>query len=76
MVSGFLRGMARRSPPQKTARRPLVSILKPLAGLDDELAENLASFAALDYPAFEIILGEEVSSREGHILALFIGERG
>jgi len=57
MVSGFLRGMAQRSPPKKAGRRPLVSILKPLAGLDDELAENLASFAALDYPAFEILFG-------------------
>lgn len=36
---------------------PRVSILKPLAGVDDELAENLASFAAIAYPSFEILLG-------------------
>lgn len=36
---------------------PAVSILKPLKGLDDELYENLAAIARLDYPRFEIIFG-------------------
>lgn len=36
---------------------PPVSILKPLCGLDDELAENLLRFARLDYPAYEVVLG-------------------
>jgi ceramide glucosyltransferase len=58
MVSGFLRGMAKRkNAPLALRETPRVSILKPLAGLDDELAQNLASFAALDYPSFEILLG-------------------
>jgi ceramide glucosyltransferase len=34
-----------------------VSVLKPLCGLDDDLAANLASFAALDHPDLEVLLG-------------------
>jgi len=34
-----------------------VSILKPLAGCDDDLAANLESFARIEYPSFEVLLG-------------------
>ncbi len=49
-------GRRRRQEPA-LRRFPRVSICKPLAGQDDELAANLASFAAIDYPTYEVLLG-------------------
>jgi ceramide glucosyltransferase len=36
---------------------PPISILKPLCGVDDDLEKNLECFSALDYPAYEVVLG-------------------
>ncbi|HWA98873.1 MAG TPA: glycosyltransferase, partial [Pirellulales bacterium] len=36
---------------------PGVTILKPLCGADDDLEANLESFAALEYPRLQIVLG-------------------
>jgi ceramide glucosyltransferase len=41
------------------ASLPSVSILKPLCGHDEELERNLASYAVMDYPNFEIICRAE-----------------
>jgi ceramide glucosyltransferase len=46
-----------RGPRAIPLRRPPISILKPLCGLDDGLAANLRVFAALPYPDYEVLLG-------------------
>lgn len=55
--SCFLVSLAGRRPAALPPVRPWVSILKPVAGADEELEENLSSFADLDYPAYEILFG-------------------
>jgi ceramide glucosyltransferase len=47
----------RRGRARPVGRAPRVTIFKPLAGSDDDLEANLASFARIDYPSFEILLG-------------------
>ncbi|MHB8416954.1 MAG: glycosyltransferase, partial [Myxococcales bacterium] len=44
-------------PAQVARRLPPISVLKPLCGIDDDLPGNLAGFAALDYPTYEVLLG-------------------
>ncbi len=46
-----------RSASRKPCPLPPISILKPLCGVDDDLEANLASFASLDYPSYEVVLG-------------------
>jgi ceramide glucosyltransferase len=46
-----------------------ISILKPLCGLDDGLAESLDAFARLAYPRYEILLGVRDSSDAAYSLA-------
>src|SRR5260370_34851589 len=41
--------------PRALSRREPISILKPLAGLDDGLEGNLPTFFAQDYPSFGIV---------------------
>ena len=43
--------------PQPSREMPFVSILKPLAGAEEGLRENLVSFFEQDYPEFEVLLG-------------------
>ena len=47
----------RRAPVPRPRNRRGISILKPLCGLDDDLAANLECFAALDYAPYELCLG-------------------
>ncbi len=55
--TAFLGAMVRRKAPPLLQVHPWVSILKPIAGADDDLLGNLASFVDLDYPAYEILFG-------------------
>lgn len=48
--------------PRTPTALPPISILKPLCGIDDDLEKNLECFAALDYPAYEVVLGVKSSS--------------
>lgn len=57
IMGSFLIAMRRKRTPAEVARAPRITIMKPLAGDDDELDANLESFANLDYPAFEVLLG-------------------
>jgi ceramide glucosyltransferase len=56
MASAFVRAMTTRRR-SECPRAPRISILKPIAGLDEDLRANLESFAAIDYPAFELVIG-------------------
>jgi ceramide glucosyltransferase len=54
---------------------PPVSIVKPLSGLDAELEENLESFFALDYPAYEIVFSFESEEDPAFALARRVADR-
>ena len=54
--TAFARGLRRSPRAPGSGEAPVVSILKPLSGLDDDLEDNLASFAAIDYPRFELLV--------------------
>jgi ceramide glucosyltransferase len=50
----------RQRHPRRVARpaaAPGVSILKPLKGLEADLAQNLGTYCCLDYPNYQIVFG-------------------
>ncbi|HEX9244407.1 MAG TPA: ceramide glucosyltransferase [Anaeromyxobacter sp.] len=68
-VQVFVLWIHLRAPAPAPRTAPAISILKPLCGVDDGLEENLASFAALDWPDFEVVLGVRSSSDAAYPLA-------
>jgi ceramide glucosyltransferase len=51
------RHIGRKASALRDDELPGVTILKPLCGLEDELEENLESFARLDYPRLQLVFG-------------------
>jgi len=66
LVAGGLQHLALRRHlrwrPARGEERPGASVLKPLCGVDDDLEANLATFADLDYPLYEVLLGVRSTS--------------
>lgn len=59
-----------KRPATKVKHRPGMSILKPLCGADDHLLTNLSTFAHLDYPSYEIVLGVRDKRDAAYAVAL------
>src|SRR5204863_3911589 len=64
-----------RRPRAVPSRRPAISILKPLCGLDDRLAGNLLTFVDLPYPNYEVLLGVRSASDPAYALAWMAARR-
>lgn len=64
-----------RGPVRSPAVRPPISILKPLCGLDDRLLQNLATFAELPYPNYEVVLGVRDMSDAAYETAIAVTRR-
>ncbi len=64
-----------RQAPPVPRRTPPVSVLKPLCGVDDGLLTNLASFAALEYPEYEVVLGVRDARDAAYPVALAAAAR-
>lgn len=43
--------------PELALPRPAITVLKPVRGLEPQLAQNLRSFCAQNYPSFDVVLG-------------------
>jgi ceramide glucosyltransferase len=64
-----------RQPRSAPGVQPFISVLKPLCGVDDDLWRNLRSFACLDYPRYEVLLGVKDQRDSAYPIALAAAER-
>jgi ceramide glucosyltransferase len=70
LQAAFALGMRRgRRSSTVSVPEPRLSILKPLAGADDELRANLASFAGIDYRGYELLLGVASTEDPAYLVA-------
>jgi ceramide glucosyltransferase len=65
-----LRGSGRKGTNLGGGNAPRITVFKPLAGQDDDLKENLESFAGLEYPSFEILFGVATQADPAYRIAL------
>ena len=56
-VVALLRFRARINAKQDWSHRPPITVLKPVCGMETNLAENLRSFCRQDYDQFQVIFG-------------------
>ncbi len=70
VVQRLAMGAALAQPIKAPSRRPGISILKPLCGVDDQLLDNLTRFAQLEYPRYEVLLGVKDATDPAYPLAL------
>lgn len=78
MLGAHLSGMGRGASSYNgvaPARRQGISILKPLSGIDDGLAENLEIYASLGYAPYELLLGVKSKDDPAYSLARHIAKK-
>ena len=75
VVVGATRLAARRQQARTGAFLPAVSLLKPLHGVEPDLAAHLQSFFEQDYPAFEIVFCARTEQDAGLAIARQVAAR-
>ncbi len=69
LVQRIMLTVALSKRPKLDGPTPPVTILKPMAGNDDDLYTNVESYAELNYPDYEVLLGVRDTSDEAYAVA-------
>lgn len=75
LLQRLVMGRYLRRPTPAPRTTPGISILKPLCGIDDDLEQNLASFAALEWPHYEVLLGVKNTQDAAYPVAVSAAQR-